>query len=93
MAAEYQEVFRMPPYKEKYPVRTVVRIPSSEKLIAFKLDWKYHNPISDEQIKTTNKIGRVKNVGFYHGGDAQYVIEDIEGIWHEELLDLANSSA
>jgi len=38
----------MTPYKEKYAVGTKVRIRSAETLKAFKRDWKYHHPLSDQ---------------------------------------------
>ena len=37
-------------YSEKYPVGTDIRIADIEKLQAFKRDWKYHHPLSDQQI-------------------------------------------
>jgi hypothetical protein len=78
----------MPPYKEKYPVGTIIRIASVERLQAFKSDWKYHHPISDEQIKAAGKADKVKGVAFYHGGDALYALEGAAGTWHEQVLDL-----
>ena len=83
----------MPPYKEKYPVGTIIRIASVERLLEFKRTWKYHHPILDEQIKAAGKVDKVKGVAFYHGGDALYALEGVSGTWHEELLDLANLTA
>jgi hypothetical protein len=37
-------------YTEKYPVGTDIRIVDLEKLQAFKRDWKYHHPLSDQQM-------------------------------------------
>ena len=82
----------MPPYKEKYPVGTIIRIAPSERREAFKRDWKHHHPISDEQIKAAGKADRVKKVGFYHGGDVLYELEGVPGTWHEQVLDDENSS-
>jgi hypothetical protein len=83
----------MLPYKEKYPVGTSIRIASMERLLEFKRTWKYHHPISDEQIKAAGKVDKVKGVSFYHGGDALYRLEGAGGTWHEQVLDPANSSA
>ena len=59
-------------YKEKYPVGTKVRICNLDKLRSFKRDWKYHHPISDEQMQAAGIHDKVKSVGFYHGGDVLY---------------------
>jgi hypothetical protein len=32
------------------------------------------------------KVAEVENVGFYHGGDALYILKGIPGIWHERCL-------
>lgn len=82
----------MPPYREKYPAGTSIRIASVERLLEFKRTWKYHHPISDEQIKAGGKVAKVKGVSFYHGGDALYVLEGICGTWHEQVLDPENFS-
>jgi len=80
----------MPPYKEKYPAGAIIRIASRERLQAFKRDWKYHHPISDEQISFAGNVVRVESVGFYHGGDVLYKLEGIVGFWHEEVLNPVN---
>lgn len=82
----------MTAYKEKYPAGTNIRIASFERLLEFKRTWKYHHPISDEQIKAAGKVDKVKEVSFYHGGDVLYALERVGGTWHEELLDPAVSS-
>lgn len=74
-------------YKEKYPVGTNVRIATSEKLRQFKQDWKYHHPISEDQIQAAGRIDVVKAVGFYHGGDVLYELNNAPGMWHEVCLD------
>ena len=37
-------------------------------------------------------VARVATVGFYHGGDVLYTLENIPGIWHEVCLDSAGAS-
>jgi hypothetical protein len=32
---------------------------------------------------------RIKSVGYYHGGDELYWLEEIPGTWHEENLESA----
>ena len=57
---------------------------SPSQLAAFTRDWKFHHPLSDEQLRLGDTVARVRKVGFYHGGDVLYELENIEGIWHEE---------
>jgi hypothetical protein len=78
-------------YKEKYPVGTDIRIANLETLQAFKRDWKYHHPISDQQVQSAGSVDRIKAVGFYHGGDVMYDLEKTAGTWHEACLEPMNS--
>jgi hypothetical protein len=52
----------------------------------FKRSWKYHHPLSEEQVRTGGALDRVKAVSFYHGGDVLYELEATPGIWHEVCL-------
>ena len=74
-------------YREKYGIGTVVKIAPLHRLQAFKRDWKYHHPLSEEQLTFAGTTDKVRSVGFYHGGDVLYHLERASGIWHEELLD------
>jgi hypothetical protein len=74
-------------YVEKYPIGTVVRIAALDRLQSFKRDWKYHHPLNDEQLSFAGTTDKIKTVGFYHGGDVIYNLEQAPGTWHEELLD------
>jgi hypothetical protein len=38
------------PYREKFPAGSKVRIKDKSKLEDFRRTWKFHNPISAEQI-------------------------------------------
>jgi hypothetical protein len=49
--------------------------------------WKYHNPVSVEQLKAAGKRDSVQSVGFYHGGDVLYQLSNEIGTWHEDCLD------
>jgi hypothetical protein len=76
----------MPPYKEKFLVGTKVSVLGRPLLDEFKRTWKYHHPLETRQLEYAGFIAKVKTVGFYHGGDALYTLENIPGIWHEECL-------
>jgi hypothetical protein len=76
----------MPPYKESFQIGTEVQIVPRDILVEFSHTWKYHHPLQMEQLEYAGKSSRVKTVGFYHGGDVIYSLEDIPGIWHEICL-------
>jgi hypothetical protein len=76
------------PYPEKYSVGTFVRIAPSERLRKFmRPEWKYHHPVSEEQLQAAGKRDKVRSVGFYHGGDVLYQLSTEIGTWHEDCLD------
>jgi hypothetical protein len=77
----------MPPYKELFPVSQRVRIRETEVLMAFQKSWTLHHPISDEMVSFAGTSAVVKSVGFYHGGDVLYVLENVPGTWHEGCLE------
>jgi hypothetical protein len=76
----------MPDYHAEFPVGTRVRIYPLEELERFKREWKYHHPLSDEQLGYAGAVSEVKDVGYYHGGDPLYTLTSAPGIWHEENL-------
>ncbi len=57
------------PYHEKFPTGTSVRIADLLILEEFHRTWKYHNKLEEQQLGYHDQIARVKQVGFYHGGD------------------------
>ena len=77
------------PYKAEYPVGSKVAIKNKNELETFKREWKYHNPIRQEQLCFANTIATVEEIGFYFGGDELYKLEGIPGVWHECCLELA----
>jgi hypothetical protein len=79
----------MPPYKEKFPVGSRIRILDSEFLSKFKSEWRYHNPLTEEQMKFAGTETTIESVGYYHGGDVLYSLHNVPGIWHETCLELA----
>ena len=74
-------------YQEKYAVGTTIIVAPLDRLQSFKRDWKYHHPLSNEQLRFAGTADRVRTVSLYHGGDVLYELEKASGIWHEDLLD------
>jgi UDP-N-acetylglucosamine--N-acetylmuramyl-(pentapeptide) pyrophosphoryl-undecaprenol N-acetylglucosamine transferase len=74
-------------YRERFPVGTDVKIASRDVLEDFVRTWKFHNKLRPKQLEYAGKTGTIKSVGFYHGGDVLYQIENIPGIWHERCLE------
>lgn len=80
----------MPPYNELFPVGSSVKVGSLEQLEEFRRIWKYHNPLLAEQLRFAGRNATVRKVGFYHGGDVLYWLDDTPGTWHEECLSSAD---
>lgn len=76
------------PYEAEYKAGDSVRIASQDVLLRFMREWRYHHPLHEEQVGYAGTISRVMDVGFYHGGDPLYRLEDVPGYWHEEHLQL-----
>jgi hypothetical protein len=74
------------PYEAKFAVGTRVRIKDRSELERFKQTWKYHHPLSEKQLDYGGVTAAVKEVSFYHGGDALYELDGVPGMWHEECL-------
>ena len=74
------------PYEAEYPVGTKVRIASREALERFAREWKWHHPLEPNQLSYADRVAKVKDVSFYHGGDELYHLEGISGTWHEDNL-------
>jgi len=81
------------PYKEEYPVGSHVKIAERDVLEDFMRTWKFHNKLQASQLEYAGRIGAIKSVGFYHGGDELYQIEGVPGIWHECCLEICPSSS
>ena len=82
----------MPAYRELYAVATRVQIADRASLEEFRTTWRYHNPLSAEQLAYAGRSGTVKEVGFYHGGDVLYQLDGIPGTWHEQCLRAASGA-
>jgi hypothetical protein len=79
----------LPPYQEQFPVGSRVRVKERPFLEQFQREWKYHHPISADQIDAAGRTVTVNSVGFYHGGDVLYKLSEIPGTWHEVCLESA----
>ena len=79
------------PYKERFPVGTVVRVADGPNLERFATDWKWHHPLEPEQLSFARAVAPVVKVAFYHGGDPLYELEGVPGIWHETCIESVQS--
>lgn len=77
----------MPPYSEKYPLGSDVRIAGRQCLEDFRHSWRYHHPLQEIQLEYAELDATVEEVSFYHGGDVLYRLISIPGIWHECCLE------
>ena len=74
------------PYKEAFPEGTRVRVAARDFLAHFMVEWKYHHKLQPDQLAYADREAKVKAVGFYHGGDPVYTLQDIPGLWLEQCL-------
>lgn len=77
------------PYTARFDVGTRVRVAELAQLERFRSEWKYHHPLSAEQLRFAGSEAAIQEVGFYHGGDVLYSLEGIPGLWHEQCLNAA----
>jgi len=73
-------------YKASFPVGACVRIVDRESLDRFMIGWKFHQPLTVDQLDFGTHVARVQTVSFYHGGDQLYHLAGVPGVWHEQLL-------
>ena len=73
-------------YKEAFPKGTRVRIADRAFLELFRSEWKFHHKLQPDQLDYAERETRVADVGFYHGGDPVYELEDVPGLWLEQTL-------
>jgi hypothetical protein len=74
------------PYQAEFETGQAVKIRDHAALERFLKEWKYHDPLTQEQLPYAGSVTTVAEVGFYHGGDPLYKLVDVPGIWHEECL-------
>ena len=75
--------YKPTPHKEKFPAGSLVKICERAFLEEFQREWRSHNKLQDEQLDFAGNVAPVKAVGFHHGGDPLYELENVPGIWHE----------
>jgi hypothetical protein len=78
----------VPPYQERFPKGSAVRIADRRVLDDFVREWRFHHPLSAGQLEFADRVAVVKSVGFYHGGDVLYELDGVPGTWHERCLSL-----
>jgi len=76
----------MTPYHERFPVGARVRVAPQGRLEQFRRTWRFHNPLTAEQLPFAGRESTVREVGFFHGGDALYTLADVPGLWHEPCI-------
>jgi hypothetical protein len=69
-----------------FPAGTLVQVVSRPQLEEFMRTWRFHHPLTEDQLAYAGLLGTIADVGFYHGGDELYHLEGISGIWHEACL-------
>jgi hypothetical protein len=75
-------------YNPEFPPGTLVRIVSRSQLEEFMKAWRFHHPLTEDQLAYAGIEGRVVDVTFYHGGDELYEVDGARGLWHEACLGL-----
>jgi hypothetical protein len=76
----------MPNYHSAFNGSENVSIADIEALREFQKTWKWHHPLSDEQLAYAGKHDWIKIVSYYHGGTPLYEFASIPGFWHESCL-------
>ena len=74
------------PYVARFAVGSRVRVVSRKALEEFRRNWKLHNALTDDQLRSADAEALVAEIGYYHGGDPLYNLLGIAGIWHEQCL-------
>jgi hypothetical protein len=77
-------------YQALFEAGARVRIRPLGALQEFRSSWKLHHPLAEEQLEFAGRTATVADVGFYHGGDVLYTLEDVPGTWHEACVESAD---
>jgi hypothetical protein len=70
----------------EFEVGSEVRIADRAFLESFLEAGQYHNELEPEQLEYAERVAKVREVTFFHGGDEIYALDGIPGVWHEECL-------
>ena len=76
----------MPPYQARFSVGANVRIAEVGALENFRASWSLHHALAEDMLVYAGRTARVREVGYYHGGDVLYQLHGIPGTWHEQCL-------
>ncbi len=76
-------------YNESFPKGSKLRVVSRSALETFMREWMYHHKLEPVQLEYAGVVATVKSVGFYHGGDPLYELNEVPGTWHEVCLESA----
>jgi hypothetical protein len=74
------------PYNAEFAEGSRVRVVGRDVLERFMRDWRWHNPLQENQLQFAGSVAVVQAVSFYHGGDELYQLAGIPGVWHERCL-------
>jgi hypothetical protein len=80
------------PYQERFLVGTGVRVAPRQQLEQFKETWRFHHPLTRDQLRSRKGQATVREVAFYHGGDVLYTWDGIPGTWHEHVWSRSSNS-
>jgi hypothetical protein len=73
-------------YNAEFTEGTYIQIRPHHFLEEFQRTWKLHHALQNTQLDYADKTATVKSIGYYHGGDVLYWLNEIPGIWHEACL-------
>jgi hypothetical protein len=75
------------PYQPRFPPGVQVRVVDEPTLSRFKAEWHWNYPLQEQQLRFAGLRTKVAKVGYYHGGDALYTLDDTgDYVWHEACL-------
>ena len=75
------------PYKARHSAGSTVRVAAKNVLEDFAKTWNLHNPLTPKQLAYAGRKTKVESIGYYHGGDVLYVLQDLPGVWHERCVE------
>jgi L-ascorbate metabolism protein UlaG (beta-lactamase superfamily) len=84
---EHNRELPMPPYRERYPVGSTIRIADLPRLEEFQRTWQWHHNVPPEHLIYAGSVAKIIRIGYYHGGDVLYDLEGVPGTWLEQCLD------
>lgn len=76
----------MPAYHSAFQAGEYVRIADIGTLREFQRNWKWHHPLTDDQLVHAGQQVRIASVSYYHGGTTLYEFASLPGFWHESCL-------